>query len=253
MIPSWLRFIGEALPVSTVSAGARIAAGDSAITVGPQFALTSMPRRIRKVASGEIEWPSDEIVWEAAEIARTLGTAAGDRWDSRWCAGPLALFAAGRFQVFAHLMIAAPDSLIVRKAELLDAVVSACETTPPESADFSLARQALIENGASELEIAQLERKFRKLPSKTIRRDRIAWTLDANEEIAFDRAWQTRSRTSDHSAIIAARLAQENPSIGLLPQRDIVLTMLRAAMSAQKSEPTHKERPSTTTGVHSGG
>lgn len=220
VIPSWSRFIGEVLATGMASRAARAA---NEANEGSAFALGSAARALRRVANGDI-YPNPEALWGAAEAARHLPNRA-------WCAGPLVLFAAGRFELFATMMLAAPQTMVPleRKRQLLSSTARAVEPTV-DDANFEPIYRELIANGANELTIKRHMKKFFRRPTDVVAGDRAVWLLTAMEEAGFDLAWERRSAFVPSAATVTARLAERNADVGLKMQRDIAIAAVRDAL-----------------------
>lgn len=222
LIPTWHLFVGEALPSGQVSTAAQNVSAEWAGRKGARFSKSADAAFLRRVANGGVARPEPETVWYAAAAARSLP-------GNEWCAGPLFLFAAGHFEQFARLILAAIPKLVPRerKSDLVSAVSSACE---PPSDDANL-EQELRDAGISDLVIRQMMRKARASNSDQLSPSRNTWLLKHQEEAAFQQAFVEIQRAPDQDfAIVAARLADENADIGLANQRQITTTTLLNAL-----------------------
>lgn len=217
VIPSWNRFIGEVLPEGKTSRAARASRGADD---DPSFATSAVARSLRRIANGDI-YPNAEAIWEAAEAARHLP-------HRSWCAGPLVLFAAGRFELFAAMMLGAPRSMVSveRKQQLLASTIRAVEPTVDDHG-FEPLRRELIANGADQLTIARHMKKFFRKPTDIVIGDRAVWSPTAMEQSGFQLAWDRRDGFPPSAATIASRLVEANADIGLKFQREIVISAIR--------------------------
>lgn len=219
IVPAWLQFIGEALPARQVTRA--VAAGGRTVSNGNYLANMHEAKYLNKIVSGEIKWPGPDTIWDCAEKARSLD-------ESAWCAGPLAIFAASHFEVFAKLLVLVPNAFVnaSRKRMLIDAVVGACAPSTATE-DFAAVKESLIANGADQLELVRHERKFRRTRQCVASPERSAWVLTKREESGFDHAWSRRAQPIENAAVAAAQLVGQHHKIRLCLQRQIVCTMLR--------------------------
>ena len=222
LVPAWHRFVAAALPAGQVSTAAKNATGYWDSVKGPGFSHTAGAAFLRRIANGGVAQPEPGTIWYVAEAARTLP-------GHEWCAGALCMFAAGHFEHFARIILAAAPALVPnqRKAYLVDAAADACDLADDH---VDLERQ-LRDAGIAETIVRQ---QLRKLPETSSRLPgkRNAWVLTSAEEAAFQQAFVAPNDLDQSFAVLAARLAVQNPDIGLANQRELTTTALLRGLTS---------------------
>jgi len=219
IIPAWRAFLAEAIPFGAASAAAAAAGGVR--PSGAWSAYSSNARALRRQVEGGVGQPTAESLWEIAGAARTI--------DGReWCAGPLFLFAAGRFERFAQTLAGASRNLLTdaRLRALLESAESAC--VPSTTIDEATLTRKLRAEGVADTVIQQQIRRKRARCSIPIRPDRNAWILTDEEEAAVNQSFLLPVAATS-LASITARLAELHPEIGIAYQRAIVLSAVRSS------------------------
>jgi len=237
----WLRFYNYVTPVSRAAEAARTLAGTTDGLPGKQDVseanIASHMRRMRKRGR-----PFPVTAWRAARGIRALKA-------SRWCAGPLFLFAAGYYGLFAKLLIDVDDRAISRERRRLLSQ-SALQAVTVETRAERI--RAIEESSHSEARKKVLLQWTRDIsPDETA--DRITWRLDPlKEEPAFESllsrliptyppgspsshlngAYPPVNLISDANSDVVVCAMAEDAHIPLAMRQRIVTTTLNRALSA---------------------
>ncbi len=241
VVPGWHELIAQVSPQRNLTLGLagmrKIVTSSKERATLPHSAEITYARSILRFEGGQ---PTPRIAWNLAAMLRE------SRAGLEWCAGPLFLFAAGHFHLYAMLILRAGKLITLdRKIQLVKATVGACQI--PMSPDDGLrARLETIGNTdwSPKIKMKAIRRILRELGDLQPQPEHDIWKLSAEEWGEFEHSFEKiendkkpddllNSGSIRSSAELASTLAAMHPEAGLQQVRELTIWATTCALNSK--------------------